>query len=454
MKKYIFLLLLGFLFLGFQPIVIAQAQGSWVISTTLQDFNPSSPQLPYFYELVFTPSGISTNYLSQSTQYDNQKTTTANANSPQKDLACYLFTNGNQIDFYNSYGVLKQTHSGYYGVTHTSQIVPRSTITGEYCAVYRTNGDKKVDLGFLWVTRITNPDGNLSIEKHHCSTKLSESPDFCISEDIEGDRNIYYSSNTEGLCRVKMEYVIANNSTVEVLVNPNNSTLSSHFRSHEMETKQMSGVTTVAWTSLESSGDLFIVNTNYQGSAAIVCPVGRGKIAGIEFSAWEEDIIYLSCETDGIIKYNYATQQIVSTLTLNGGYNRTSLQTAPDGYIYAVNNSATYLGRINQIESVFDEDIYRIPTSGAPGYYGFLANKIIVWEDMTNYTIYYTLPKQDVLISKLDVVDESCPDVGDGKVTIYVSGGVPDYTISCFMGTTEITGFYYDPNDYSFNVII
>ncbi len=445
-------MLMGFLIGGFQPQANAQTLGSWVISTVPQDFDPSSTQQPYFYELVFTPSGISQSYLSQSPQYDNQKTSTANANSPEKDLACYLFTNGNQIDFYNSAGVLKQTHAGFYGVTHTSQIVPRSTTTGEYCAVYRTNGDKKEDLGYLWVTRITNPDGNLSIEEHHCSTKLFESPDFCISEDIEGDRSIYYSSNAEGLCRVSMEDVIDDYAIAEVIIDKNNATLSSHFKPHEMETKQMNGVTTVAWTSLESSGNLYMVNIYEQGNTIIVCSVGKGKIAGIEFSAWEEDIIYLSCETDGIIKYNYATQQIVSTLTPNGDYNRTSLQTAPDGYIYAVNNSGSYLGRINQIESLFEVNIFQIPTVGNSGLYGFLAEKTVIWnEDYTNYTIYYTLPKQDVLISKVDVVDESCPDVGDGEVTIFVSGGVPDYTISCFMGTTEITDFYYDPTEFSFN---
>ncbi|PIQ29357.1 MAG: hypothetical protein COW63_13560, partial [Bacteroidetes bacterium CG18_big_fil_WC_8_21_14_2_50_41_14] len=271
------------------------------------------------------------------------------------------------------------------------------------------------------------------------------------------DRYIYYTSDENGLNRVSMQDIINNdpfNVVVENLVAENNYLLENHFSAHEMEMKQSGNHIQFAWTTLESTGNLYMVkyDMNNSTSQESVYSIGEGVIAGVEFSELEDNTIYLSCANAGIVKYNYTTQ-LKTTMASSGDYLRTSLQTAPDGYIYAVKNTGDYLGRINPDpqNNTFESDYFHLPQQ-ATGFYGFLTNKRAFTEiDPPNpWITYHMLPKHDVLSTMSEISDVSCPGMSDGTVTIYAGGGTPDYTITCLKDDVPITGFVYDENDHYF----
>jgi len=156
-----------------------------------------------------------------------------------------------------------------------------------------------------------------------------------------------------------------------------------------------------------------------------------GIIGGIEFSAFEDSMLYASCDI-GIIKINYVTGDIIQAL-IGNDYNKTFLQTAPDGHIYGVSNNGNRLGKIIQWGSnagSFVDNAFIFPA------YANVATFNIF--DNNNY---YILPENSNTYSALNVVidttDVSCPGASDGEVIIYVSGGVPftppsdAYTITC-----------------------
>jgi len=82
--------------------------------------------------------------------------------------------------------------------------------------------------------------------------------------------------------------------------------------------------------------------------------LNSGRLTGIEFSSNEEHIIYVS-SANGILKVDYNTGQVLQTLIAND-YQRTFLQTAPDGQIYGVSNTGTSLGQINMQYGTFTPD--------------------------------------------------------------------------------------------------
>jgi len=159
-----------------------------------------------------------------------------------------------------------------------------------------------------------------------------------------------------------------------------------------------------------------------------------GLIGGIEFSALEDNMLYASCDI-GIIKINYITGDIIQPPLVGNDYNKTFLQTAPDGHIYGVSNNGNRLGKIiqwgNNAGSFVDNAFI------------FPAYANVATFSLFNYNNdrYYILPENSNTYSALNVVvdttDVSCPGASDGEVIIYVSGGVPfippsdAYTITC-----------------------
>jgi len=177
----------------------------------------------------------------------------------------------------------------------------------------------------------------------------------------------------------------------------------------------------------------------------------HGRLAGIEFSAWEPNMIYVSCEGEngngGIVKVNYTNGQIVETV-FSGDFERTFLQTAPDGHIYGVSNSGNLLGRIYQYDVVADNKVAGDFISDAvefPPTYQVSSTK------QFGSNIYYILPENSNVFNQIatDVLaeDVSCPGYADGEVTIYVSGGIPfetgdPYIINC----DPDVSFFWDEN--------
>lgn len=175
--------------------------------------------------------------------------------------------------------------------------------------------------------------------------------------------------------------------------------------------------------------------------------LGRGRIAGIEFSTFEPNMLYASCEGEngngGIVKVNYTNGQIVETV-FSGDFERTFLQTAPDGNIYGVSNNGHSLGRILQIGAnagTFEhEDVFTFPI-------GETVSTFRVFDGLK----YYILPENSrtwiPLGAEAFPVNVSCPGYTDGSVTIPVSGGVPPYTI---LSVPEITNFVWDEEEEYF----
>ena len=438
--------------------IVGQQLGSWVISTT-PFFNPSQPFQPQntdLFELTFSTSGITGTFLSNTSEValtELSKSSTSSGYLPDQSLACYTFSNSNSVSFYNSNKQFKQKHT-WSNMDHTSCVIPRPGSTSQFCAIYTSKGTTKSDQGFMWVTLIDDSDGDLTITPHSFDNKHYQNTDFCLASELNNDRFIYYSSNDIGLNRISIEQILGNVEVGENLVPENNPILGGHFYAHEMEMKQYAEEIQVAWTTLESTGNLYMVtyDINTNTSDIEVFSPGEGIIAGVEFSQTEENIIYLSCANIGIVKYNYSTQQKIN-MTSSVEYNRTSLQTAPDGYIYAVKNSGDYFGRINPDpqNNVFENEVFHLPQA-AVGFYGFLVNKRAFTEDVSPnpWITYHMLPKHDVLSTMVETSDVSCPGMSDGTVIIYAGGGTPAYTITCHMGNTEITGFEYNEDEYSF----
>jgi len=435
MKKYITIAYLIFLFLGMQPKAMAQEiLGSWVISTT-GNFNPDDPgtaQSTNLFRLDFTGSPIPASiHLSDNVDIsDNlQMVSTSSEYNTDQSLACMAFSSNESIYFYNSYAQRKQTETLYH-MNHTSRIVARPTNGSQYCAIYCGKGTTKNDHGQFYVTLINNPDDNLTIEPHNFDGKYYETTDFCLASELNGERMIYYASEINGLSRIGVEQVLNGTLISEVLIPNSNPEFAGHFNAQEMEVKQSGQLLHVIWTTAESSGDLYHYTYDLDNSSGYthIYHVGEGIIAGVEFSTMDENIVYLSCENSGIVKYQLDNQQ-KTILSGSGNYNKSSLQTAPNDYIYAVKNSGDYLGYINQHNDLFTPEIFHFPfnTLSNPGY---LANKRVFGEHT-----FFMLPKNEHPYiqpqATLDIKPESCPDVYDGEVWITVTGGAPPYTIVC-----------------------
>ncbi|MDP2724142.1 MAG: T9SS type A sorting domain-containing protein [Bacteroidales bacterium] len=456
--KYLTKTLLFAIFLIIGNQLIGQHLGSWVIATTNQPYSANNEyRTLYYWELQFQASGL-INQVCASAQgpiapFTRLNFATSSGYYSNQELACYVASDQNQVFFYNSVGELKQTEVLNL-MDPTMQIIPKP---GSYapndpevfCAIYTSKGHEKATPGAMWVTEIENPEGNLEIIPHKFSYRHSKNTDFCLSAELNGDRYMYYLTDEEGLNRVSILEIINNDPlyvVVENLVPYDTDLLEDHFSAHEMEMKQFADQVQFAWTTLESSGNLYMVtyDFNTNSSNSNVFSIGEGEIAGVEFSQMEDDIIYLSCANSGIVKYNYSIQQ-KNTLASSGEYKRTSLQTAPDGYIYAVNNNATFLGRIDQVNGVFENDIVDLTFQPGYSFEAYLLN-----QSVHGTLDYHMLPKHDVLSTMSETSDVSCPGMSDGTVTIYAGGGTPDYTITCLKDDVPITGFEYDENDHYF----
>jgi len=440
--------------IGLLLAVLTHAQthlGSWIVATDYSYYDPNVTCTSEFYELQFTTAGINTVLLGNAsgiTGFNNKLdiATGSGYYSTDNSPACYVLVNNDRISYYNSNNLL--SHNTFWdNMNHTTMVIPKPGSSTKYCAIYAASGIAKGSQGDMWISVISNPGGQLGVdESHSFAFYKPDHTDWCMTSELAGDRHIYFTTNPDGLCRVSVNEVLADNETLETLVAPDTYGLAGHFDAHEIELKQHANTVDIAWTTLESSGDLYriIYNFTTNSSQAQVHHLNQGVIAGIEYDQFENDIIYVSCEA-GIVKYNFDTETS-TTLASSGNYKHTCLQTAPDGYIYGVRDQGGYLGRIDQQTATFTPEAYHFNYTGSgsdPD--GYLTNKRIV-----DNQVYFLLPKHDVLSSLADPVAVSCPGMSDGQVTIYAGGGTPDYTLSCFLGTTEITGFYYNNTDYTF----
>jgi hypothetical protein len=149
-----------------------------------------------------------------------------------------------------------------------------------------------------------------------------------------------------------------------------------------------------------------------------------GKLAGIEFSPFESEMIYVSTQNLGLIKVDWQNGDIVEVLSTN--FSHTAIQRAPDGNLYAVSDDGIFLGQINKETLALNETYFEYPE-----------NSILTPSTHINFSgleedgvRYFSLPDNDFapVNSHIITTNEIC-DGGLGSATITVKGGVPDYTL-------------------------
>ncbi len=197
------------------------------------------------------------------------------------------------------------------------------------------------------------------------------------------------------------------------------------FYAYNMEVKTNDdGSDVIAWISagVISNDKVFI----YRNGNGYIYDLNHGRIGGIEFSTYDENILYVSCPDLGIIALNYLNGNIVSQVTGDTVYGRTYLQTAPDGNIYAVSNDGMFLGRINQVNGNFEPEVFSLP-------YPLIWASIVSTYETFDGLKYYILPENSRVYHPVQLSLEQteyiqCPDGDNGEVTATVTGGTGNYT--------------------------
>ncbi|MCF8230319.1 MAG: T9SS type A sorting domain-containing protein [Bacteroidales bacterium] len=160
----------------------------------------------------------------------------------------------------------------------------------------------------------------------------------------------------------------------------------------------------------------------------------------------------MSCNT-GIVEFDITTGQVGSTI-VSGDFQRTYLQTAPDGHIYGVSNDGAHLGRINMQSGIFEDDVFTIP--GAQE--GYIISTFRVFDNENYYILPENQQTYEYMTLELDF-NCICPGSDDGRVTMYVTNGDPDFTYELFIKKHEQWQLYDEPvtteeNEYTFTGLI
>ncbi|NOX46871.1 MAG: hypothetical protein GXO89_07830 [Chlorobi bacterium] len=200
--------------------------------------------------------------------------------------------------------------------------------------------------------------------------------------------------------------------------------------------EKSNGQTVFAWSTMTSyptgndeKDKVFIYNMTLGQALKIdVDENSTGKIGGLEFSTWEDDVIYVSYRSDipansGLIKLDYSNpNQILreNITSQDNDYSHTFLQLAPDGNIYGVANDGLSLCQINMGNGMF-----------TPGYF---PGEVLSYISTYGQPNYYILPENEQpilgMILTAGGVSCGCDDNNDGSVTVFPRGGVPPYTFA------------------------
>ena len=152
--------------------------------------------------------------------------------------------------------------------------------------------------------------------------------------------------------------------------------------------------------------------------------LNMGRIGGIEFSPVSDFVLYASCVNTGIVKVDYSNinSPVFTTVSGTGNYNKTFLQTAPDGKVYAVSNDGTNLGRLTPGSENFEAAVYTFPEE----------KTVLTYRKYGDAERYYILPETEANPLDVDVttLGINCPGATDGQVVITVNGGTAPYTIT------------------------
>ena len=253
------------------------------------------------------------------------------------------------------------------------------------------------------------------------TTTNVEHVSFAISGLNSNTRNLYIAKRGSYTGFLDKYLVDANGiSFVETIVSSSDPILNdpSFFRSLSLEVNESES--TIAWCSINEE-HINIVNIDANGNfvSSSIININKGQVSGIEFyNKNGNNIIYASCNGNngGIQKVNYVTGQITA-LTTNGSYGNTFLETASDGYIYAVSNNGENIGRIDPTTNTFEPSAIsglNINNDYSPSGYNI-----------------YKLPEDKTLYSPLGLeissTNAGCPGSNSGTATANPIGGTPPY---------------------------
>lgn len=407
-KKNISLIIIS-IFIFFMNMHLAFTQteyGSWVIPPYRMNFYSNGP-------VVLNNLTNPSNYTMSDAGFEN------NGN-------LYFYLVDNQIYDVNNLNIGSLTASSA-GYQYEVEIIK---VPGQLQKYYIIYGVFAPYTGKLWYATIDCTSGAPQIISDQALTSNSiENISFAITGLDNGTRTMYVARQYGNIGLEKYLINSSGISFVSTMVTTSDPVLNnaSYFASHNMEINESENI--LAWCSSDAAftEKIFIANLDANGNyvSGSIIPVNKGYICGIEFAnSSGNNILYASCDgtTGGIQQINYITGLIGTPLTSNGNYGRTFLETAADGYIYAVSNSGDNLGRINPAINTFSPSVISQVN---------IKSSFVVGNTPPNSTL-YKLPANKSVYSILGIeissTNVSCPGYNDGTATATPLGGTPPYT--------------------------
>lgn len=428
-----------FIIMGFMMIQLSQAQfmGKWIIPTTIGGVNN------IVFELEFNNNGITYNTLPMTSAnvptefsgggYDS------NYDTDFYVVGEYIYYNNSPNDWVSVPD--PQLHPEY-------QIIQKPGDPGKYYSFYTstTPSNRELDHHFSYNEIVPN---QIPTQSNELRSGLDGYVAFSITPQEQLPIYLYASTNNSGEFNppypAGLRRWIINSSSVafdkDILIEGQYGLVADDFIAYNMELKiNNSEETVIAWIKGPNNvqdPDKLIVVIDEEPE---IYDLGRGILSGIEFSGKEDEdnMLYVSCTgespyNEGIVKVNYTTGQVVSTIVSNN-YSHTFLQTAPDGHIYGVSNDGKNLCRINMQNGNFSANVFDFE-------YQTLENYVSTYREFYPNGNFYLLPENErqyvPLMVDVTPVATVCPGSNEGSVTIEVSGGVPflppsdPYQITC-----------------------
>ena len=458
MKKIILLCLLAILF-AFSQQSLAQPYGKWVVPTVFPTGGPDA-QLMEFYDNLIQYSPLNT--ILSSDRLHCQITAGAydanyNLNFYIIDETLYYGNNGSQNLQWNSNPIYTNQNIEVFGAE--VEVISKPETLDEYFVFYtEEESNKNVDYHFRYKTiNMSTGTPQVSGSNDIINTGITDKYlAFAISEGKSNQRKLYtlsseFPNNTGGYWPAGLyQWLITKDGVSddpEIIINVNTSSITEDdFLAYNLELKyEDDNNYDIAWITgnTNSCSKVFIV---IDGNEHVYNP-NLGRIGGIEFSTFENNILYVSTTNAGIIKLDYTNGNLTDIDVTDSDYGHTFLQLAPDGNIYGVSNDGANFAQIDMTYGSYNPNYSDLPPQG------YIVSTYRIFDN----TKYYILPENhrtyDPLLVNMIIIDESCPGYADGEASICISGGTPgippdepEYTITCIgPGGNEVYPDSYDP---------
>jgi hypothetical protein len=427
MKKIVLVILATVLV---QLILLNQVKsqyGSWIL-----------PDQDLPNKIVFEPNGLSLEQLTN-TEYSGGDEKLFSSGSFDEDESLYFYIIGHQI-------INNATGEDVGNITLQND--PMETYSPEL-EIIKVPGSEETNYFVFYARYFSYTEGfcftKIDYSNFVTSIDYKDSYDyigggygaFAISKEREDEfvgivRDIYYccADNQSYGLRKKIIDSGGVSGEVSTLANVNSHPVygsMSNFAAYNMEMEVNDhGDVVLAWIIKGDDEDhLFMYNEDTNEGFNV--DMNHGRITGIEFSQVDDEIIYLSCygtqgnQDNGIYKYNYTTPTVLpQKLPNSDNYNKTYLEAGKDGHIYAVLNTGTALGRINEITGQFStvlENITALVTYTGIG----TTQKYYILPEYSDYPHFFDLNVDNVTIE--------CPgDCTSDLVATPTNGEIEDYT--------------------------